>query len=259
MINISITDYSALIAFWLAFTRWAAVLFQLPLFDNLAVPGLVKVLVCVTLTYVFFPTVAPQIQMDIAHIGLDRFWILTLFYSMVGLVIGYFVKSIMTLITSSGNLITQQVGFAALRYFDPGSSQELGPFEKLLSWAMLIMILTTGALLPMFKGVYGSFFSIHIYDLGRFAQSPVFFIEMFKSLFVSSIMLATPLIFANMFIMAVMGVVSRMVPQMNIIMVSFVVTIGIGMLVFISSSDEYFQVAYKLYVDQLGEWFNFIR
>ena len=52
---------------------------------------------------------------------------------------------------------------------------------------------------------------------------------------------------------------SRMVPQMNIIMVSFVVTIGIGMLVFISSSDEYFQVAYKLYVDQLGEWFNFIR
>jgi flagellar biosynthetic protein FliR len=40
-------------------------------------------------------------------------------------------------------------------------------------------------------------------------------------------------------------------------MVSFVVNIGIGLLVFFAISEEYFQVAYKMYVERLGDWFQF--
>jgi flagellar biosynthetic protein FliR len=58
--------------------------------------------------------------------------------------------------------------------------------------------------------------------------------------------------------MTVLGIVARTVPQMNVIMVSFVVNIGVGLLIFIVNSNEFFQVAYKLYVDKLGEWFQFI-
>ena len=47
----------------------------------------------------------------------------------------------------------------------------------------------------------------------------------------------------------VMGIVARTIPQMNILMVSFVVNIGIGLLVFFAISGEFFTVAYKMYVD----------
>ena len=41
-------------------------------------------------------------------------------------------------------------------------------------------------------------------------------------------------------------------------MVSFAVNIGLGLLVFAATSDEFFNVAFKLYTQKLGEWFQFI-
>ena len=55
---------------------------------------------------------------------------LTISNAVLGLVIGFIVKSIMSLFLSTGALITQQIGFAAVRYFDPSSGQQIGPFRK---------------------------------------------------------------------------------------------------------------------------------
>ncbi len=46
---------------------------------------------------------------------------------------------------------------------------------------------------------------------------------------------------------------------MNILMVSFVVNIGIGLLVFFAISEEFFHVAYTMYVERLGEWFQLFQ
>ncbi len=258
MLNIQITDMSIIVAFWLAFSRWLAVIFQLPLFENVAIPTVVKVLTSLVITFAFFPLIEKQLLMDIKYVGVESFWYLTIFNTLVGLVIGYFVKSLMTIFISSGAVITQQMGFNALHYFDPSAGGQVGPFEKLIEWTMLMLILTSGALIPMFKGVIGSFSSIHIYNIGKMAHSIEFFMLMFKSIFISSLMLATPMIFINLLINGVMGIVSRAVPQMNVISVSFAVNIGIGLLVFAAGTDEFFQTCFKMYTEKLGMWFQFI-
>jgi len=258
MINLQVIDHSTLMAFWLIFTRFLAISFQLPIFDNVTVPTMVKVLTTLILSYTFFPFVSGEVLKDIAYVGVDSFWMLTIFNALVGLILGYFVKAIMNIFIASGALITQQVGFAAVSYFDPSSGQQVGPFEKLIQWTVLIMIVSSGALLPMFKGIFNSFFSIHFYDMGKLATSPEFFLQFFKSVFLSALMLSSPMIFINMLINTVMGIIARTVPQMNIIMVSFAVNIGLGLLVFYSTSNEFFQVAMKMYTQKLGDWFQFI-
>jgi flagellar biosynthetic protein FliR len=45
---------------------------------------------------------------------------------------------------------------------------------------------------------------------------------------------------------------------MNVISVSFAVNIGIGLLVFVAGSDEFFQTCFKMYTEKLGMWFQFI-
>jgi flagellar biosynthetic protein FliR len=249
---------SVIVAFWLAFTRWLAVMFQLPLFDNVSIPVIVKVLATLVMTFAFFPLIENQIMMDIKYVGVDSFWYLTIFNTLIGLAIGFFVKSIMSIFTSAGAIITQQVGFNALHYFDPNAGAQIGPFEKLIEWTILMMVLTSGALIPMFKGVISSFSSIHIYNLGKMAHSPEFFIMMFKSFFLSALMLSTPMIFINIVINAVMGIVSRAVPQMNVIAVSFAINIGLGLLVFVAGSDEFFQTCFKIYTEKLGQWFQYM-
>ena len=258
MLNIQITDMTMITAFWLAFTRWMAVIYQLPLFENVSIPAVVKVLSTLLLTFAFFPIIQDQLILDIKYVGEDSFWYLTIFNSIVGLVIGFFVKSIMSVFISTGAIITQQIGFNALSYFDPQAGSPIGPFEKLIEWTVLMMIITSGALLPMFKGVISSFSTIHVYNIGKMAHSIDFFMILFKSIFISSIMLATPMIFINLIINAVMGIISRAVPQMNVISVSFAVNIGLGLLVFIVGSDEFFASCFKLYTDRLGDWFLFL-
>ena len=258
MLTIQITDMTMITAFWLAFSRWLAIIFQLPLFENVAIPVVVKVLTTLLLTFAFFPMVQDQLIMDINYVGAESFWYLTIFNTLVGLVIGFFVKALMSIFVSTGALMTQQIGLNALSYFDPQAGGQVGPFEKLIEWTVLMMIISSGALLPMFKGVISSFSSIHVYNIGKMAHSVDFFMIMFKSIFISSIMLATPMIFVNLIINAVMGIVSRAVPQMNVISVSFAVNIGLGLLVFTVGSDEFFATCFRIYSEKLGDWFQFL-
>ncbi len=258
MINVAVTDYTILIAFWLTFSRWVAVIFQLPIFDNSSVPTLIKVLMALILSYTFFPVVESVMVQEVMKAGVESFWYLTIFHTGVGLFIGFLVKSIMNLFLASGSIMTQQIGFASVSYFDPTFVSRVGPFEKMIQWTILIMLLTTGALLPMFKGVLNSFFSINYESIGKFAQVHIFYSDFFVGVFEAAFLLATPIMFTNLMLNLVMGIVARAIPQMNILMVSFVVNIGTGLLVFFAISEEYFSVAYKMYVDRLGEWFQFI-
>jgi len=258
MINVQIVDYNLLLAFWFAFTRILAISIQLPLFDNVAIPTMVKILTCLIMTYAFFPGISGGIIGDIAFAGENSFWILTIFNAFVGLTVGLLVKLIMNLFIGAGSLITQQIGFGMVRYFDPTFSQQLGPFEQLIGWVVLVMILTSGALLPMFKGLLATFDSITLININKLAVMPSFFNDFFKSVFLSSLMLASPLIFTNLLIMTILGIIARMVPQMNVLMVSFIVNIWLGLLVFWACSSEFFQVAFRLYTESLGEWFKFV-
>jgi flagellar biosynthetic protein FliR len=258
LVNISVIDIHALTCFWLVFTRWMLVIIQLPIFDNNSIPSLVKVLFSLILSFAFYPLVKAEVYKDMVYMGVDSFWILTIFYAVVSLLIGYLVKCLMELFTASGSVITQQIGFGAVAYFDPQSASRVGPFEQIIRWTMIVVIISSGALLPMFKGIFNSFFSIHVYDLGKMASSPEYFLTVFKGLFMSALLLASPLIFTNMLIMTVLGIVARTVPQMNVIMVSFVVNIGLGLLVFAASSSEFFRVAFQIYTDKLGNWFQFL-
>lgn len=255
--NATVTDYTTLIAFWLCFSRWTAITFQLPIFDDQTVPVQVKILTSLILSYAFFPSVEAVLLKEVSTVGIENFWYLTIVHVLIGLVIGFFVKSILSIFIAAGTIMTQQIGFTSISYFDPSFVAQVGPFEKIIRWTILIMVLSTGALLPMFKGVVGSFETVNALGLEKLGQSHIFYVDFFKSVFKSAFLLATPILFTNLLLNLVMGIVARAIPQMNILMVSFVVNIGIGLLVFFAISEEFFSVAYKLYVEKLGDWFQF--
>lgn len=256
--NIEILHFPSLIAFWLCFSRWLVILFQLPLFDNQSILSIHKILCSFLITFAFFEDVKPYILQDVMAIGVDHFWTLTIFYSLVGLIIGFLVRAIMLIFISTGSILSQQIGFAAVNYFDPNAGQRVGPFEKFIEWVMVILIISSGALLPMFKGTLGSFSSIQLSGFMNLSFNPDYFLASFKGVFSAAIGLASPIIFTNLLVYVILGIIARTVPQMNVLMVSFVVNIGLGLLVFALISAEFFSVGYKIYAEKLGEWFQLV-
>lgn len=256
--NVTLSDEISFLAFWLCFARWLAVLMQLPLFDNLSVPGLIKVLTSFLISFAFFPDLKGTLIAEVKMVGVDHIWLLMMFHTCTGLIIGFLVKSIMSLFVATGSILTQQIGYASVTYFDPTQGQQVGPFERLLEWTLLILILSSGALLPMFKGVFNSFSSVSFMNADKMMKTPEYFVLFFKSSFSASVLLAGPLIFANLLMNLVFGIVARTIPQMNVLMVSFVVNIGLGLLLFLGIAEEFFSVSYDLYIQKLGDWFQFL-
>ncbi len=258
MIQVRITDLNLFIAFWLVFVRWQTIIMMFPMFDGDFVPMPAKILSALLISYSFFPSVAPFVQHDLMKYGVDSFWYLTIINILIGLIIGFLVKSIMEIFVSAGAMITQQMGFTSLRYFDPSSTETVGLFEQIIKWSMLMIIISSGALIPMFKGVQGTFSNISLTNIDRFLSSPEFYLSFFKSAFLSALSLSAPLIYTNMLLTAVLGILARTVPQLNVLMVSFIVNIGVGMMVFLATSDEFFIVANDVYNKHLADWFLFV-
>ena len=128
----------------------------------------------------------------------------------------------------------------------------------MISFVMLAMIITSGGLLPLMKGSFLSFESMSFIKLSGMDEWTVIFTEVFKSVFSLSIVLSIPLIFSNVLVMIVLGIISRMIPQMNVLMVSFVLNIGVGLVVFLFNSEEFFNVGLSFYSELLGKWFQFV-
>ncbi len=256
--NVLLTNQAVFLAFWLSFARWSAVLIQLPIFDNPSVPQVVKVLTSFLISYAFFPSLEGTLVAEINMVGVDKIWILMMFHTTVGLIIGFLVKSIMSLFIATGSILTQQIGFSSVNYFDPTQGQQVGPFERMIEWTMIILILQSGALEPMFKGVFNSFSSVNFMNADKMLKTPEYFVLFFKSAFSSAVLLGGPLIFANLMMNLVFGIVARTVPQLNVMMVTFVVTIGLELLLFLGISEEFFQVSFDLYVEKLGDWYQFL-
>lgn len=256
--NLTLGNELTFLAFWISFARWTAVLFQFPLFDNVSVPGIVKILASFMITFAFFPSLQGTLVAEVQQVGPENIWILMMFHTTAGLIIGFLVKCIMSLFVATGSILTQQIGFASVSYFDPTQGQQVGPFERLIEWTMVLLVLSSGALAPMFKGVFQSFFTVNFGNADKLLKTPEYFVLFFKSAFSASVLLAGPLIFANLLMNLVFGIVARTVPQMNVLMVSFVVNIGLGLLLFLGIAEEFFQVSFDLYVEKLGEWFQFL-
>ena len=72
--NLTLVDQTSLLAFWLVFTRWLVILFQLPHFDNMTIPAPVKALVTLIISYAFFPYLKSEVMKDIVYYGADQFW-----------------------------------------------------------------------------------------------------------------------------------------------------------------------------------------
>ena len=257
MINFTVTDTNSIIIFWLIFCRWTGIVFQLPIFDQVGVPAILKILFSICVSWCFYPFLKFYPMNDLALLGKDNFWILSGFYVLVGLVVGFLSRIILQIFNSAGSIITQQVGFGAVRYFDLSIGDQVGPFEKFINVTVVTMIVIGGGLFPLFKGSFISFETMNFISISSVKGFVPFMIYLFKSIFNTAILLAMPLIVTNLVVMTLLGIIARAVPQMNVLMVSFVLNISLGLFVFILSGEEFYIASINFYATFINDWLNF--
>jgi flagellar biosynthesis protein FliR len=219
------------ILFLLIFARISAVLVSAPVFSYSVIPVQVKISIAVFFALALFPLLKDQLpKMNLDFLS---FTIAVLIEVSVGLLIGFATSLIFYGMQLAGELIGFDIGLNVASAFDPeiGSSAVTGQMMYYL--AMLIFLVLNGHHF-IIDSIKISYESIPISGLVMNENFYKKLIEISASMFVVAVKIAAPVIVAMFLTNVALGILSRIVPQMNIFMVGFPLKIGLGLFVFMS-------------------------
>jgi flagellar biosynthetic protein FliR len=231
------------VLFLLIFARIASVLVTAPVFSYQVIPVQIKISIAIFFSLALFPLLKDQLPK--MNFDLLSFIIAVLLEVVVGLIIGFATSLLFYGMQLAGELIGFDIGLNIASVFDPeiGSSAVTG--QLIYYFAILIFLILNGHhfIIDSMKISYESI------PISGFTLNEHFYkklIELSAFIFVVAIKIAAPVIVAMFLTNVALGILSRVVPQMNIFMVGFPLKIGVGMLIIVSTIPFILYVFKKL-------------
>ena len=237
MINIPVADFVIVL---LIFMRITAAFTSSPIYGHPAIPALVKVFLSLIISYIVFLTIdKSQIQVELSIAWL---FVNAVKEILTGLIIGFTLNFIFHGITYAGMLIGFDMGLAMaseLNPIDGTSGNVVGDFIYYSS--ILLFFLINGHHYIITSLVY-SFAVIHI---GKFTiNQPVYdlIVKYSGAVFIIAVKIASPILVSFLLIQIAEGIMSKVIPQMQIFFVAQPLLIGIGLFMLASLVPVYIYV-----------------
>jgi flagellar biosynthetic protein FliR len=213
--------------FVLVLIRVAAMLAAMPVVRGLGVPNPVKVWLAVAIALVLLPVVTIRTAAPDA-------WSLAVGFvgeALIGAAIGLAVGLIFAAVDVGAELAGLQMGYGIATVFDPTSGRQISLIGQLYGIvALLIFFVVDGhhlllyALVESFRLVP----SLTFYPSGDLVDG---LMRLASGMFVTGVQVAAPVVAAMLLASAALGILGRVVPQMNVLLMSFPITMGLGLLV----------------------------
>jgi len=219
-----------IIAFALVFLRIIAFVVAWPVFGTQLLPVPVKVLLALVLSVVLFPVVKMQ-NLDLIKIS-DELILISFREILIGLFLGFLLKFFFFAVSIAGELMGISSGLASAQLFNPAVGSQTNVMEQgHLILATLFLLATNGHHL-FIQGLAQSFETVPISAVGINYGSFSSLALVIRDAFTIGVKMASPVIVAIFLTNLTMGLLGRAVPQLNVMMTSFQVTIVVSVAVF---------------------------
>jgi flagellar biosynthetic protein FliR len=154
---------------------------------------------------------------------------------LVGLLLSFVVAGVFAAVQMAGGLADILSGFSFGATVDPINGNQGGTFSELYSLIGVMLFIAIGGDAWLMRGIARTFTLVpltkgpNLTSLTNAAEASV------ASLFVSAVEVAAPLILALLITDVAFGMVSRVVPQMNVFSVALPLKVGVSLLVVAAS------------------------
>lgn len=242
-------DIQTIERFFLVLMRLSILTFMLPFFNSRIFPVMVKAGLALLLSITLFPVVPmelagfPETLPGLAAIVIVEFTI--------GLILGLLVQLVFEGIRLMGHLVGFETGFAIANVFDPQSGAQvslMANFSYFTAMALFLLINGHHVLIYAMKE------SFEIIPLGSMVMDQQILgevLSMAGRMFLIAIKIGAPAIAALLFTKVGFGLITKLIPQMNIMIVGFPVQIAMGLFFFGICLDE-LMAFMEIYVSDLG-------
>jgi len=220
--------FEKLLAFVMVLTRISAFFLVLPVFGWKSIPLRIKVALTVLLA-VFFSVITP-LAIEPKGISVLEAILLIANEATYGLALGLIAALLFSAVRFSGQVVERQMGLAMAQVLDPLTGETDEPMGSLLEMIFIILFLSANGhhffLLIISR-------SYEVFPAGSVPTMSVLVSGVIKAgstMFLLGLRLAAPMLAAFLLLMVVLAVLARMVPEMDILFISFPLTIGLGLL-----------------------------
>lgn len=254
LFNLSIPE---VLCFFAVLVRFSVLIALLPFTGDKTIPTPIKVLLSLAITLALFPALVARGEINPAEAlvwggttaGIVKTVVLE---AVIGFVLGYTARLSFDAISLGSNLVGTFMGYASASMYDPHQethSQVVAEIQMAL--AMLIFLTLDGHHLML----RASLDSYRIVGLGQ-AEFGAQFVEKITMLSGQvirfGIQIAAPVAISLFAVNVMFGIMSRAMPNLNVLMLSFSVTGIVGLLVMLISMPEYQSVAGNI-LERMGD------
>ena len=195
-----------------------------PGFSFKGLPNTLKVAISVSLSMMVYSLIPDLPTTD----SLFVLFMWAIKETLFGLGLGYVTSLIFTTMEIAGQLVDFQVGFSMASVFDSSMGMQASYFGKIYYWITISVFFLLNMHHIMLETLIKSFEYIPLatIDIGAFKAEGI--VVMFSNIFELALNLAAPIIIVVLITDIILGVISRTVPQINVLMLGMPLKTMVG-------------------------------
>ncbi|AUJ33041.1 MAG: flagellar biosynthetic protein FliR [Liquorilactobacillus nagelii] len=187
-----------------------------PIFSQKAFPNLAKIIIGFSLIIAAYPIVAKYQGTSNELI----FILLAAKEILVGLAMGYLSQLVFNAVMVAGQMIDFQVGFSIAQAYDATFQMMSSQFGRVYYWLATAVFFMMDFYQQLIIGVVRSFKIISLTGGSADGATIQGVVRLFCQAMVMSLELAAPMVVAMLVVNLLLGVISRSIPQINVLMLS---------------------------------------
>ena len=218
------------------FFRIGAFFMAAPIFSANMVPAPLRIVLAVMVTLMLMPLLPPVPIMD----GLSpATWLLVAQQILIGAGLGFIVQLLFQVFVVFGQMVAMQIGMGMAQMADPSSGINVTVLSQYALITTNLVFLAAGGHLVVIYTLAESFTVIPV-GIEGFTRDHAWLIAIQGSwLFAAALLMALPIIIAQLVVNIALGVVTRAAPQLNIFVIGFPTMMILGLLVLWVWTSEY--------------------
>ena len=234
---------SELITFILVFARIASFMVTAPGFSLKQAPTMLKIGLSFFTSLIVFASL-PEMA---AAGNLVIFTFLVIKEVLVGIALGFVVQLIFSAVEMAGQFIDFQVGFSMGSVYDPSVGIQASNYGRMYYWMALALFFLSDMHHIVLTNLLNSFEMVPLTESTLEGTTIDGMVWLFVKMFEVSFMLAAPVVLVAFITDCVLGIVSRSVPQINVLMLGMPMKILISFFFLLLFLPNFMQLVNNLF------------
>ena len=209
--------------------RVAAIITSMPVFGTNMVPMRAKVVLAIMLTILVFPVVDINLS-GVAFTTLSM-GILMANEVILGAMIGFVARLIFTAVEFGGTVVGYQMGFAAANVYDPQNQRQISLMSQFQNVFAILVFLAIDGHHIFLRTLVASYDLVPPGFLDLSGPAVPYIVELMSGMLVLAVRFSAPVLAVLLLSGLILGIMSRVFPQLNVFLLSFPINIGLAFII----------------------------